>query len=101
MRRPLVLVAVSAALGVAAASAAAAGEESLTLHEGSARALTAGRCAICHSLDYIPNNAPVMDRSGWQKTIQKMRERFGAPISDQEAQQILDYLAGNYAGKSQ
>ena len=100
MRRPLVLVAVSAALAVAAAAAAAAGEESLTLHEGSARDLTAGRCAICHSLDYIPNNAPVMDRTGWQKTIQKMRERFGAPISDQEAQQILDYLAGNYAGKS-
>jgi hypothetical protein len=101
MRRPLVLVAVSAALAVAAVAAAAAGEESLTLHEGSARELTAGRCAICHSLDYIPNNAPVMDRSGWQKTIQKMRERFGAPISDPEAQQILDYLAGNYAGKSQ
>jgi sulfite dehydrogenase (cytochrome) subunit B len=105
MRRPLVLVAVSAALAVAtavaAAAAAAVGEESLTLHEGSARELTAARCAICHSLDYIPNNAPVMDRSGWQKTIQKMRERFGAPISDPEAQQILDYLAGNYAGKSQ
>jgi sulfite dehydrogenase (cytochrome) subunit B len=102
MRRPLVLVAVSAALAVATAvaAAAAAGEESLTLHEGSARELTAARCAVCHSLDYIPNNAPVMDRSGWQKTIQKMRERFGAPISDPEAQQILDYLAGNYAGKS-
>jgi opacity protein-like surface antigen len=100
MRRPLVLGAVSAALAVAAAAAAVAGEESLTLHEGPARDLTAGRCAICHSLDYIPNNAPVMDRTGWQKTIQKMRERFGAPISDQEAQQILDYLAGNYAGKS-
>jgi sulfite dehydrogenase (cytochrome) subunit B len=101
MRRPLVLVAVSAALAVAVAAAAAAGEESVTLHEGSARDLTAARCAVCHSLDYIPNNAPVMDRTGWQKTLQKMRERFGAPISDQEAQQILDYLAGNYAGKSQ
>jgi hypothetical protein len=29
-----------------------------------------------------------------------MRERFGAPITDQEAQQILDYLAANYSGKS-
>jgi hypothetical protein len=100
MRRALALVAVSAALAVAVAAAALAGEDSLTLREGSARDLTAGRCAICHSLDYIPNNAPVMDRTGWQKTIQKMRERFGAPISDQEAQQILDYLAGTYAGKS-
>ena len=28
-----------------------------------------------------------------------MRDRFAAPISDEEAQQILDYLAGSYAGK--
>jgi mono/diheme cytochrome c family protein len=98
MSRAPVLVAVAVVLALAAA-AAVAGEESLTLREGSARDLTAGRCAVCHSLDYIPNNAPVMDRTGWQKTIQKMRERFGAPITDPEAQQILDYLAGNYAGK--
>jgi mono/diheme cytochrome c family protein len=70
------------------------------LSEGTGRDLTVGRCVICHSLEYIPNNAPAMDRSGWQKTIQKMRERFGAPISDPEAQQILDYLAANYAGKA-
>ncbi|MDE2138186.1 MAG: cytochrome c [Gammaproteobacteria bacterium] len=99
MRRTLV-IACTALLAAAAAVAAVAGEQSLTLHEGAGRDLTAGRCAICHSLDYIPNNAPVMDRTGWQKIIQKMRERFGAPISDPEAQQILDYLAGNYAGKS-
>jgi hypothetical protein len=54
---------------------------------------------VCHSLEYIPANAPAMNRGGWQKTIQKMRERFGAPISDQQAQQILDYLATNYSGK--
>jgi hypothetical protein len=41
-----------------------------------------------------------MNRAGWQKTIQKMRERFGAPISDEEARQILDYLDANYSGKS-
>ena len=40
-----------------------------------------------------------MDRGGWQKTIQKMRDKYGAPVSDPEAQQILDYLAGSYAGK--
>ena len=78
---------------------ASADEDSINLRDGGGRDLTAARCAICHSLDYIPNNAPVMDRSTWQKTVQKMRERFGAPITDQEAQQILDYLAGSYAGK--
>jgi len=41
-----------------------------------------------------------MNRAGWQKSIQKMRERFGAPLSDEEARQILDYLDANYSGKS-
>jgi hypothetical protein len=78
---------------------AAAGE--LTqLKDAPGRDQTVGRCIICHSLEYIPSNTPAMDRAGWQKTIQKMRERFGAPITDQEAQQILDYLAANYSGKS-
>ena len=100
MTRNRILVAVAAALTAGAAAEAAAGEDTLTLREGAARDLASARCAVCHSLDYIPNNAPVMDRTGWQKTIQKMRDRFGAPMTDQEAQQILDYLAGNYAGKT-
>jgi hypothetical protein len=59
-----------------------------------------GRCVICHSVEYIPANAPAMDRAAWQKSIQKMKERFGAPITDEEAKQILDYLSANYSGKS-
>jgi sulfite dehydrogenase (cytochrome) subunit B len=95
-----VLLAAALAVTLAGAGAlAVAGEETIQLHEGSGRDIAAARCAICHSLDYIPNNAPVMDRGGWQKTIQKMRDKYGAPVSDAEAQQILDYLAGSYAGK--
>jgi sulfite dehydrogenase (cytochrome) subunit B len=93
-------VAGACALLAAAALAARAGEESLQLKDGPGRDLTQSHCAICHSLDYIPGNAPALDRGGWQKEIQKMRERFGAPVTDAEAQQILDYLAANYADKS-
>lgn len=98
MRSALTCLVLWAAL-TGAGARAFAGEEAIQLREGSGRELAAARCAVCHSLDYLPNNAPVMDRSGWQKSIQKMRDRFGAPITDQEAQQILDYLAGSYAGK--
>jgi sulfite dehydrogenase (cytochrome) subunit B len=70
------------------------------LKDGPGHDVTTGRCIICHSLEYIPNNAPALDRTGWQKEIQKMRERFGAPITDAEAQQILEYLATNYSGKA-
>ena len=69
------------------------------LKDGPGRDLTTGRCIICHSVEYIPANAPAMDRAAWQKTVQKMREKFGAPITDDEAKQILDYLAANYSGK--
>jgi hypothetical protein len=87
-------------LGVLAAAVRAEvprGDVGLT--DGPGRDLTVGRCLICHSLEYIPANAPAMNRGGWQKSIQKMRERFGAPITDPEAQQILDYLSANYSGK--
>ena len=70
------------------------------LREGAGRDLTVGLCMICHSIDYIPANAPAMNRAAWQKTIQKMRDRFGAPITDQQANSFLDYLAANYSGKS-
>jgi mono/diheme cytochrome c family protein len=89
------------ALGFAVLScrAGAAPDETAPLKAGAGQDLTSGLCMVCHSLEYIPANAPAMNRGGWQKTIQKMRERFGAPISDQQAQRILDYLATNYSGK--
>lgn len=89
---------IAAAAG-ADASRAAQTQELTRLAEGAGHDVTVGRCVICHSLEYIPSNAPAMNRSGWEKTIQKMRDRFGAPITDEEARQILDYLASNYAGK--
>jgi sulfite dehydrogenase (cytochrome) subunit B len=90
------------ALGCAGAQAAegAAAAEITGLKDAPGHDLTVGRCIICHSLEYIPSNAPAMNRAAWQKTIQKMRERFGAPITDDEAKQILDYLDANYSGKA-
>lgn len=88
-----------ATAAISDAARAGSPEELTQLNEGSGRDLTVARCIVCHSLEYIPSNAPAMNRAAWQKTIQKMRDRFGAPITDDEARQILDYLATNYAGK--
>lgn len=98
MRGVLAAAALLAALALVC-TLAFADEDTIQLRDGGGRDLTAARCAICHSLDYIQGNAPVLDRAGWQKEIQKMRDRFGAPVSDEEARQILEYLAGSYAGK--
>jgi mono/diheme cytochrome c family protein len=78
----------------------AAPAEPVQLKAGEGRDLTTGRCILCHSLEYIPANAPAMDRAAWQKTVQKMRERFGAPMTEEEAKEIVDYLSANYAEKS-
>lgn len=86
-----------AALCVMADGIAHAGEESIRLKDGAGRQLTAARCVICHSLDYIQMNAAVMSRTDWEKSIRKMIDRFGAPVSDDEARQILDYLTQQYS----
>jgi hypothetical protein len=100
-RRHASLVLTSLALaGACSLRWAAAGEETIQLTDAPGRDLTTGRCIICHSLEYIPSNAPAMNRAAWQKTIQKMKDRFGAPFTDEEAKQILDYLDGSYSGKS-
>jgi len=92
--------AASDAAHAASAAPRAAAAEVTALRDGEGRDLTVGRCIICHSVEYIPANAPAMDRTAWQKSIQKMKDRFGAPITDDEAKQILDYLSANYSGKS-
>ena len=76
---------------------AAAGEERIRLKAGAGSGMTAANCVICHSLDYIPMNAPVMNHTAWEKTVRKMISVFGAPITDKEEQQILDYLTEQYS----
>jgi sulfite dehydrogenase (cytochrome) subunit B len=98
-----ILALFAAVLGIAGARAMAGpatAAEVTELREGAGRDLTVGRCIICHSVEYIPSNAPAMNRAAWQKSIQKMKDKFGAPITDEEAQQILDYLDANYSGKT-
>jgi hypothetical protein len=86
--------------GPCAAPRAAAAAEFLQLKDAPGRDLTVGRCIVCHSLDYIPANAPAMNRAAWEKTLQKMKDRFGAPITDAEAKEVLDYLDASYSGKA-
>jgi sulfite dehydrogenase (cytochrome) subunit B len=99
-RRAAVLLTALALAGASALLWGAGSEESVQLKDAPGRDLTTGRCIICHSLEYIPSNAPAMNRAAWQKTILKMKDRFGAPITDEEAKQILDYLDASYSGKS-
>jgi mono/diheme cytochrome c family protein len=55
-------------------------------------------CFTCHSPDYI-NTQPTGPKFGkefWTAEVTKMIKVFGAPIADDDAKKIIDYLAATY-----
>ena len=86
---------IAAALAFAAGAALAA-EQAVVLKEGPGRDKVTGNCGTCHSLDYIQGNAPFMNRQVWEAEVTKMIKVFGAPISEADAKEIVDYLNARY-----
>ncbi|MGZ6028628.1 MAG: cytochrome c [Myxococcaceae bacterium] len=86
-------------LALLAAAPAYPDENRVQLKDGPARNLVLGRCAACHSQDYIPMNSPFLDRKGWEAEVNKMVKAFGAPMEPDEMAKIVDYLAANYGKK--
>jgi mono/diheme cytochrome c family protein len=89
MRRTLALTLVLPALALA-------DESKIVLKDAPGRDLVVANCVMCHSLDYIQINSPFLDRKGWEGSVTKMIKVMGAPISPEDARQIVDYLATNY-----
>ncbi len=79
-----------------AALPAAADEPVVQLKPGPGLDKVQGNCGACHSLDYIPMNSPFLNAAGWNAEVTKMIKAMGAPISDDAAKAIADYLAKNY-----
>ena len=48
-------------------------------------------CVVCHSPRYITMQ-PQFPRSTWLSEVNKMKDVYGAHISDEQAQRITDYL---------
>lgn len=77
----------------------AAGETDIALAEDPARIRVQAACSMCHSLDYIEMNSPFLDRAGWERTVRKMVTVMGAPLNEEQAAEIADYLARHYGKK--
>jgi len=71
-------------------------EKPVSLREAPGQQAVEENCASCHSLDYLRTNSPFLDRKGWQAEITKMTNAFGAPVTPEDAQIIVDYLVKNY-----
>ena len=52
-------------------------------------------CVVCHSTDYIVMQ-PRGDAKQWQAIVTKMIKVNGAPISEQDAKTIVEYLTSEY-----
>jgi mono/diheme cytochrome c family protein len=51
-----------------------------------------GNCLACHSAEMILNQPP-LSRAAWQVEVDKMRAAYAAPVDDEDARSIVDYLA--------
>jgi cytochrome c551/c552 len=54
-----------------------------------------GQCLICHSVEYVVMQ-PSMPRTFWKSSVQKMQQKYGAPIPDDQVEAVVDYLTKNY-----
>lgn len=66
-----------------------------TLKDGPGKDKVMTLCAICHTPDYIPMQPPLPAKT-WEAEVHKMIKAFGAPINDEDAKIIINYLTTEY-----
>ncbi len=86
----------SAILLCVAVCSARADETALGLKAAPGMETVVNNCSSCHSVDYVLTNSPFLARADWRAEVTKMIEAYGAPISEEDAEKIVDYLARNY-----
>ena len=85
-----------ALLALAPLGAVHADESALRLKDAPEATAVRAYCSVCHSVDYILMNAPFLKKAGWDAEVHKMMKAFGAPVPEEEAARIIDYLTRNY-----
>jgi hypothetical protein len=61
------------------------------LPPGPGRDSITGACAFCHSNRYITLQ-PRFTRQQWTAEVDKMRKTYGAPLTDPQAAEAVEYL---------
>lgn len=61
------------------------------LPDAPGRAAFVGACSTCHSQRYLLDQPP-LSRKTWAAEVDKMRHTYGAPVPDDLAPAIVDYL---------
>ncbi|MBM3900741.1 MAG: cytochrome c [Verrucomicrobia bacterium] len=66
------------------------------LKAGPGAELVRSACSSCHSMDYVITQPP-LTRAQWTANVEKMKARFGAPLSTNEIPDLVEYLEANYS----
>ena len=61
------------------------------LPPGPGRETVSATCVICHTTRYITMQ-PRFSRVAWTAEVDKMRKTFGAPLTDAQAAEVVNYL---------
>lgn len=71
--------------------------ETGTYKPGTGVELAQNLCITCHSTEYVSTQPP-MPRKFWEATIKKMKEKYAAPLPDDNTA-LIDYLTSAYGAK--
>jgi mono/diheme cytochrome c family protein len=104
MRHKITIVSASVFAVVLAGAALAAPktyqlpDETATFKPGSGPGFEAAQnnCAACHSADYINYQPPKKGKAFWEAEVHKMIKLYKAPIEENDAKAIIEYLANTY-----
>ena len=69
--------------------------ETAALKPGVGADLAQANCLTCHSAEYI-SSQPKMPRKFWEAEVKKMKEKFAAPLADENLAALADYLTATY-----
>ncbi|MDQ3621681.1 MAG: cytochrome c [Verrucomicrobiota bacterium] len=57
--------------------------------------IAAAQCLLCHSAEYL-STQPALPRAFWKSSVEKMQQKFGAPIPPEQVDPLVDYLVKQY-----
>jgi len=69
--------------------------ETETFKPGNGFEVANAQCLICHSADYVAIQPP-MSRAFWKSSVQKMQQKYGAAIPDEQVEPLVGYLVKTY-----
>ena len=92
MKRMLVLILLSGMIALSGSWQPASASE--YDKQVKARQLFESKCGLCHSIDRPRSKNKTKEE--WRTTVMRMKDTNSAPITDEEAEMIIDHLSENY-----